>query len=443
MIAIASRSLIVLTVFFSSLATLPSPGASDPSAGVPDVRLDTVWRFPGFSWGNCQDRTVGATVTATWTSTIHQPADNIDIAASFEFQGRGSSGQGCSNIMITHKVHCLATEEPSCAPVGELELLPDPDGPSGCPYQVAFQVTDGSAWMTCTATYIDVYIGDLYSSGTLSIAYSNVPSGHIGKYMRGWVVITGEPMGTHAVIDEPVYLDDGFEGNDVSQSAKALRPGISGSYSELLLAKTTSYPNEEDWYYQSRGTFNKIAVTLHTEHDWGNLDVCLYNAGTGLQVACSQTPTDEEVVTHTFPIGSLAPGWKIKVFSPSMPVTNIYDLHVSLSTSPGGGGGGGGKCDCHPLRGGHNTSVPAPGSLRLEIAFTTNNSTPAESAWALFSVDGLDQPSAAMSLVSGNATSGTWRTDVSANTGSVVEFNFRFDLNGDPSFALGPFIRLV
>jgi len=32
---------------------------------------------------------------------------------------------------------------------------------------------------------------------------------------------------------------------------------------------------------------------------------------------------------------------------------------------------------------------------------------------------------------------------VSANTGSVVEFNFRFDLNGDPSFALGPFIRLV
>ncbi len=126
--------------------------------------------------------------------------------------------------------------------------------------------------------------------------------------------------------------DDGFENNDTCAAAVSVGDGTASN----LVVKST----DEDWYSITLPAGNQLDVNLAFTHAYGDIDMKLFNACGGTQLAIAESATNNEALSYVNTSGSQQT-LRLQVFLYS-DTRNGYALTISGTT----GGGGVANDDC-------------------------------------------------------------------------------------------------
>lgn len=130
--------------------------------------------------------------------------------------------------------------------------------------------------------------------------------------------------------------DDGFENND---SCGAAAPFSDGTSSNLVVKA-----DDDDWYSLTVPAGNQLNVSLGFTHAYGDIDMKLFNACGGSQLAISESATNNEALSWTNTTGgALTVRLQVYLYSDTR---NDYSLTVSGTTGGGGGPDCPGTGDC-------------------------------------------------------------------------------------------------
>ncbi len=149
--------------------------------------------------------------------------------------------------------------------------------------------------------------------------------------------------------------DDGFENNDTCAGAAVVGDGSNPD----LVVKST----DEDWYNLTVPAGNTLDVDVTFTHNYGDIDIKLFNSCGGAQLGVSETVTNNESLSYTNTSGS-SQTLKLHVYLYS-DTRNEYTLVVDGTT--GGGGGGPPNDNCS------NAIVVGEGTLSFNTTGATTD----------------------------------------------------------------------
>lgn len=279
---------------------------------------------------------------AEYRTCWHSPSHSAWIQLEMTIKGNGSDpfigGPGGCDSLTMLWIQCLTGDANRC-PGGDLSVAD---------YSVTVVDMDPAVAENLYEVHLPpdsqrlrIYFkDDLQVTLSVTINWGYVPQDDLGRSAEFF--IRSEAVNAWSfpveVTGGTVKLDDQSEENDSMSSPRQLVRGANTYPARVLMG-------EEDWYFQPKGTDTSFVFTIFFEHDYGNLDLCVYNGDSNALVGCSATSSsgapgnDKEVVSVSGT--NVVNGWLIKVYGVPGALTNSYDLQVS---APSGGGGGGCKC---------------------------------------------------------------------------------------------------